>query len=128
MLFDPPKQYYFITNLSLLGNNFDKILYMQPVKELFITFHNSTICVEFIQESHHIKLERIPKLFYESKRNSIRTWTFETIAVPNSSFDILLRKRRNQTNYINKNDKSKTFVPHAKAPVQKWVHSTHKYV
>jgi len=32
------------------------------------------------------------------------------------------------TNYVNKNGQGKTFVPHAKAPVQKWVHSTHKNV
>ena len=32
------------------------------------------------------------------------------------------------TNYVNKNGQDKTFVHHAKAPVQKWVHSTHKNV
>jgi hypothetical protein len=32
------------------------------------------------------------------------------------------------TNYFYKNGRGKTYVPHAKAPVQKWVHSTHKNV
>lgn len=32
------------------------------------------------------------------------------------------------TNYVNKNGQGKTFVPHAKVPVRKWVHSTHKNV
>jgi len=32
------------------------------------------------------------------------------------------------TNYVNKNGQGKTFVPHAKAPVHKWVHPTHKNV
>jgi len=32
------------------------------------------------------------------------------------------------TNYVNKNGQEKTFLPHAKEPVQKWVHSTHKNV
>jgi len=32
------------------------------------------------------------------------------------------------TNYVNKNGKGKTFVTHAKAPVQKWVHSTQKNI
>jgi len=30
------------------------------------------------------------------------------------------------TNYVNKNSQGKTFMPYAKAPIQKWVHSTHK--
>ena len=30
------------------------------------------------------------------------------------------------TNYVNKDGRGKTFVPHAKAPIQKWVHSTKK--
>ena len=30
------------------------------------------------------------------------------------------------TNYVNNNGQGKAFVPHAKAPVQKWVHLTHK--
>jgi len=29
------------------------------------------------------------------------------------------------TNYVNKNRQRKTFMPYAKAPVQKWVQSTH---
>jgi len=32
------------------------------------------------------------------------------------------------TNYVNKNGRGKTFVPHAKAPEQKWVHLRHKNV
>jgi len=32
------------------------------------------------------------------------------------------------TNYVNKNGRGKTFLPHTKAPVQKWVYSTHKNV
>jgi len=32
------------------------------------------------------------------------------------------------TNYVNKNAHGKTFVPHAKVHMQKWVHSSHKNV
>jgi len=32
------------------------------------------------------------------------------------------------TNYINKNGQGKVFLPHANAPAQKWVRSTHKNV
>jgi hypothetical protein len=32
------------------------------------------------------------------------------------------------TNYVSKNGQEKPYVPHAKAPIQKWVQLTHKNV
>ena len=42
--------------------------------------------------------------------------------------DIPFINNSSTTNYVNKNGRGKTFLPHAKAPVQKCVHSTHKNV
>jgi hypothetical protein len=58
--------------------------------------------VELRNKPHDIPLQLQPEILKESKINTIGTWTFKTIAVPDRRLNLLLRKRFGKTATLGK--------------------------